>query len=71
MRESSETELGREVLCTGCKCFWPADGEFFFMDRGRPRSRCRACDKEDPERQAYLANHRRKRTQAQRAAVGQ
>lgn len=64
MRASMQTELGREVQCSLCKSFWPADSEFFFSDRGRLRSRCRACDKEDVARQAYLASHRRNRRQA-------
>lgn len=71
MRESMETELGKEIRCSGCKCFWPADEEFFVMDRGRLRSRCKACDKEDLKRQTYLAEYRRKRSQSQRVATSQ
>ncbi|MNV89698.1 hypothetical protein D3C71_1840140 [compost metagenome] len=67
MRKSMETELGREVQCAACKNFWPADGEFFFMDRGRLRSRCRACEKDNPTRQAYRAQCQRRRNQGRNA----
>ena len=29
-RPKIETELGTEILCSRCKDFWPADGEFFY-----------------------------------------
>lgn len=67
MRESIETELGKEVRCASCKSFWPADGEFFFLDRGRLRARCRACEKE--ESREYQANYSRQRHQGMRATA--
>jgi hypothetical protein len=37
---------GVELLCTKCREFWPADGEFFYRDTGGVRGLtawCRAC----------------------------
>lgn len=67
MRECIETELGKEVRCASCKNFWPADSEFFFLDRGRLRARCRACEKE--ERREYQANYSRQRHHSMQAAA--
>ena len=39
-----ETEIGVEARCTKCGDYWPADAEFFYLDRdGRPHSWCKAC----------------------------
>lgn len=37
------TDLGAEARCSKCRDWWPADGEFYFMLRGRPHSWCKAC----------------------------
>lgn len=48
MRDYITTDLGREARCSKCKCFWPADPEFyFFQSDGRPHSWCKACYVED------------------------
>lgn len=48
-REHKETELGDEIKCSKCGEFWPADAEFFFMNKGRPHSWCKACYRSDPK----------------------
>ena len=42
-RPKIETELGTEILCSRCKDFWPADGEFFYTARGKLHPWCKAC----------------------------
>ncbi|WP_428718548.1 hypothetical protein [Undibacterium curvum] len=48
-RERQQSELGEEVKCAKCGEFWPADSEFFFMNKGRPHSWCKACYQNDPK----------------------
>lgn len=35
--------LGPMIYCARCHEWWPADGEFFFNEYGRPTAPCRAC----------------------------
>lgn len=44
-RQSIQTELGEEVLCTKCRDYWPKDPEFFFFSNGKPHSWCKDCTK--------------------------
>lgn len=37
------TELGVEALCSRCEEWWPADQDFFYFQRGKPHSWCKAC----------------------------
>ncbi|WP_428719113.1 hypothetical protein [Undibacterium curvum] len=48
-RERQQSELGEEVKCSKCGEFWPADAEFFYMNKGRPHSWCKACYRNDPK----------------------
>lgn len=58
-RERQQTEIGDEIKCSRCGEFWPADGEFFFMNKGKPHSWCKACYRADPKtiekNQRYIA----------------
>lgn len=52
---TGEEELGPQQLCRTCGEWWPADREFFYLDRGRAsgmETMCRACWAE------YQANRR-------------
>lgn len=42
-REYIFTELGREARCAKCLDFWPVDPEFYYIQKGRPHSWCKAC----------------------------
>lgn len=53
-----------EKYCTGCKEYWPADGEFFQRDNKTQdglRTRCKACCWEQPgaQRQRQLKREMR------------
>ena len=47
-RATMQTELGEEVQCAKCREFWPADTEFFFFNKGKPHSYCKACYRSTP-----------------------
>lgn len=54
-RPTIETELGKEIRCSKCGEFWPADTEFFFNSGGTLHSWCKACyqtkQKNEPAKQ--------------------
>ena len=63
-RSRIETDLGTEVKCAKCGEFWPEDEEFFFFNKGRPHSWCKACYRNDPKivakNERWLASRRKK-----------
>lgn len=48
-RDIVESELGAEIQCAKCREFWPLDAEFYFFNKGRPHSWCKACYMADPK----------------------
>jgi hypothetical protein len=39
----NDSELGLVKRCTRCGEWWPADGEFYWKDKGVLHSWCKAC----------------------------
>lgn len=58
-RQRIETDAGTEVLCAKCLEFWPEDPEFYYFNKGKPHSWCKACYLSDPKQIA-----KRQRAQA-------
>ena len=42
------TEIGEEIQCAKCLEFWPADGEFFYKEKGKWHRLCKDCYRNDP-----------------------
>ena len=75
LRETKQTELGKEVQCAKCLEFWPADLEFFYFSGGRPHSWCKACYATDPKVvakvQRGVEKQAARRTQSRSGVQGQ
>lgn len=72
-RPTRETELGLEAKCMCCGEYFPADREFFYINKGVPHSWCIACYVSHPKvkakQQRYMAQQAQLRA-ASAARIG-